>query len=276
MSTFFYNLVVLVTSVVPGHYVWVSIVVITVLLRSLFIKSTYSMLKTQHKQKGLQGELSRIKEIHKEDVKAQQQATMELYKREGVNPLGSCLPMIIQIVLLIGFYQVFTKIGIGGEVKDNLLYSFIPHIDSLNSHFFGLDLAKKVSELIKVGGAIGIVSYLFPLLTGGSQLIQSLQTKAMQPKSAQGTKEGDFAAALNNQFIFIFPVMTAYISYTLPAALSIYWIVQTVFMIIQQKLIMDRFKREEIVVEEVAESIGAKDIKTYNKGGVITTVKKKK
>jgi YidC/Oxa1 family membrane protein insertase len=275
MSTIFYNLVVLVTSVVPGHYVWVSIVVITILLRLIFVKSTYGMLKTQHKQKGLQGELSKIKETHKADPKAQQQATMDLYKREGVNPLGSCLPMIVQIVLLIGFYSVFTKIGIGGEVKANLLYSFVPHLASLNSHFFGIDLALKVSDLVKLGGTIGIVSYLFPILTGGSQLWLSILTKQMQPKNEPG-KQPDFASALNTQMMYIFPIMTAYISFTLPSALSIYWIVQTVFMAFQQQMIMKKLKEEEIITEEVAEVLGAKKLETYNKGGVVVTVKEKK
>jgi len=275
MTAFFYNLVVAVTSIVPGHYVWVSVVVITILLRLLFVKSTYGMLKTQHKQKGLQGELAKIKEAHKADPKAQQQATMDLYKREGVNPLGSCLPMIVQIVLLIGFYSVFTKIGIGGDVKSDLLYSFVPHLSSMNSYFFGIDLALKVSELAKLGGAIGIVAYLFPLLTGGSQLWLSILTKAMQPKPVAG-KAPDFASAMNTQMMYIFPIMTAYISYTLPAALSIYWITQTVFMAIQQQMIMKKLKEEEVVTEEVAEVLGAKKLETYNKGGVVVTVKEKK
>lgn len=275
MSTFFYNLLVAVTSIVPGHFVWVSIVVITILLRLLFVKSTYGMLKTQHKQKGLQGELNKIKETHKGDPKAQQQATMDLYKREGVNPLGSCLPMIVQIVLLIGFYSVFTKIGIGGEVKTDLLYSFVPHLSSMNSHFFGIDLALKVSELIKAGGTIAIASYLFPLLTGGSQLWLSILNKALQPKREPGAQP-DFASALNSQMMFIFPIMTAYISFTLPAALSIYWITQTVFMAIQQQMIMKRLHEEEVITEEIAEVIGAKKLETYNKGGVTVTVKEKK
>ena len=275
MSTFFYNLVVLVASIVPGHYVWVSIVVITILLRLIFVRSTYGMLKTQHKQKGLQGELGKIKETHKGDPKAQQKATMDLYKREGVNPLGSCLPMIVQIVLLIGFYSVFTKIGIGGAVKTNLLYSFVPHLDSLNSHLFGMDLALKTSQLVKVGGVAGILAYLFPVLTGGTQLWLSILTKAMQPKPQPG-KAPDFASAMNSQMLFIFPIMTAYISFTLPSALSIYWITQTVFMAIQQQIIMKRLKAEEVITEEVAEVIGAKKLATYNKGGVVVTVKEKK
>ena len=109
MITFFYNLLVFFTYLTPGHYVWVAIVIMTLIIRFAFLPSGLKMLRVQHKQKTLQPEINKLKEVHKGDKKAEQQATMDLYKREGVNPLSSCLPMIIQIVVLIGFYQVFTK-----------------------------------------------------------------------------------------------------------------------------------------------------------------------
>lgn len=275
MTTFFYNLLVFFTWMTPGHYVWVAIVVITILLRLAFFKPTVSMLKMQHKQKGLQGKLKELQAKHKDDKKAQQKAVMDLYKQEGVNPLGSCLPMIVQIIVLIGFYGVFTRVGLG-PIKANLLYSFTPQPEFLNSHFLGIDLMLKVSQLVKAGGVGGYLVLLLPLLTGGTQLIQSLQARALQPKPDEGgNQSAAFSRALTNQMTFLFPIMAAYISYTLASALSIYWITQTILLIIQQKFIMDRLKSAEVVAEEVAEATGAKKISSFKKGDVLVTVKEK-
>lgn len=273
LTNFFYNLLVSLTWLVPGHYVWVAIVIITVILRLVFLKPTFQMTHMQHKQKSLQGEINKLKEKHKDDKKAEQQATMELYKREGINPLSSCLPMIIQLIVLIGFYQIFTRVGLG-PIKTDILYSFTPHNGVLNSSFFGLDLSKKVINLVKLGGWMRL-AYLLPILAGITQLIQALQTKALQPKPAPNAKGDSFQNALNTQFIYLFPIMTAYISYTLISALSIYWITQTVLMVIQQKYIMARLQP---IGEDLEEGVAAAidQPKVSQKGGVLVEVRRKK
>ncbi|MFA5261226.1 MAG: YidC/Oxa1 family membrane protein insertase, partial [Candidatus Omnitrophota bacterium] len=248
MTNFFYNLVVFFSYITPGHYFWVAIVLITVILRLAFMKPTFNMLKTQKKQKKVQGQLSEIKAKYKDDPKAQQEATMAIYKQEGINPLGSCLPLIIQMVLLYGFYQVFRMSDLS-VVKPDIIYSFVPRPETLNTWFFGMDLTQTIAQVVK--GPVGWVGYIFPVLTGGTQLIQSLQARSLQPVSEKGSKEGDFARAMSMQMTYFFPLITAYISYTLPSALSIYWITQTVFMVVQQYFIMKKFQDEEIVAEEV-------------------------
>jgi len=271
LTNFFYNLLVTITAIVPGHYVWVSIVIITVLIRLVFLKPSISMTKMQHKQKSLQKHVEKIKETHKEDKKAEQAATLELYKKEGINPLSSCLPMIIQLIVLIGFYRIFTNVGLG-PIKTELLYSFTPHLDALNSSFFGLDLSWKVMDLVKLGGWSRL-ALLFPLLAGATQFIQALQTKALQPKQGSG-KTDSFQNALNSQFTYLFPIMTAYISYTLSSALSIYWIVQTLIMIVQQKYIMAKL---EPIVADVNEGVAAQlsTPQITKKGGVVVEVRQK-
>jgi len=227
------------------------------------------MLRVQHKQRTLQPKLEELKKIHKDDKQAEQKATMELYKQEGVNPLSSCLPMIIQIVVLIGFYQVFTKMGLG-PIKTEFLYSFTPHPDILNSAFLGFDLAKTVAQIVKDGGIMGILVFIFPLLAGGTQLIQSLQMKALQPQtSGQGAT---MQKAMNAQFTFLFPLMTAYISYEFTLALSFYWITQTVFMIFQQKYAMSKMEPQILACEPVKpQQLSQK----FKKKGVVIEVRQK-
>ena len=270
MTAFFYNLLVFFTYLTPGHYVWVAIIVITLILRFAFLPSGLKMLHVQHKQKRLQPELEKLKEVHKGDKQAEQKATMDLYKREGVNPLSSCLPMIAQIVVLIFFYRVFTTIGLG-PIKTQFLYSFVPHPDVLNSTFFGFDLARSVAQIFKDGGVMGYLVWIFPLLAGGTQLIQALQMRALQPKTS-GQGEG-LQKAMNTQFTFLFPLMTAYISYELTLALSFYWITQTVFMIAQQKYAMSKMEPQILACEPVVP--GQIPPKISKRGDVIVEVRTK-
>jgi len=273
LTNFFYNLFVFITWLIPGHYTWISIVIITIILRLVFLKPTIDMTKMQHKQKGLQKELSAIKENHKGNKQAEQKATLELYKREGVNPLSSCLPMIAQLVVLIGFYQIFIKIGLG-QVKTDVLYSFVPYPDSMNNTFFGLDLSPTVAQLFKTGTIGGKIALAFPILAGITQLIQALQTKALQPKPDPNKKADAFQTAMNSQFVYVFPLMTAYISYTLTTALSIYWIAQTILMIAQQKYVMNSLQPlKEDLKEGVAAVINQPQIS--QKHGVMVSVRKR-
>jgi YidC/Oxa1 family membrane protein insertase len=271
LTAFFYNLIVAISAAIPGHVVWIAIAIITIILRLIFLPSSIKMIHVQKKQSNLQGKINEIKEKHKGNKQAEQQATLDLYKQEGVNPLSSCLPMIVQLVVLIFFYQIFRTPDLG-VIKSQFLYSFTPHIGSLNTSFFGLDLALTVKQLTQTGGIGAILAYGFPLVAAGTQLIQALQTRALQPKT---TDEGQsFQRAMNNQFVFLFPIMTAWISYTLTAALSIYWIIQTVFMIAQQKYVMSKMEPQILACEPVKP--GQLPPKISKKGDVVVEVRQKR
>ena len=279
MTSFFYNLLIFFTWLVPGHYVWVAIVIITTLIRLAFLKPTLNMTRMQQKQKELAPHLEAIKTTHKGDKQAEQKATMDLYKEHGVNPLSGCLPMLVQIVVLIFFYQVFIKIGIK-ELKPELLYSFLPRPESINSSFAGYDLSQTVHQLFKLGGGGGYLALLFPILAAVTQLISALQTRALQPQIKKDSREtaDAFSRALSSQMTFLFPLMTAYISYTLTSALSIYWITQTVLLVVQQYYIMKKNPAkpsEALVPVGECENI-ARSEKKFSKSGVEVTIREKR
>lgn len=277
LTDFFYNLLVAISYITPGHYVWVGIVVITLLIRFAFLKPSIKLVEVQHKQKKLAPKLEELKGKHGDDKEALQKATLDLYKQEGVNPLSGCLPMIVQLIVLIAFYKIFRQMGMG-EIKLDHLYSFTPRPSALNPYFFGIDLSQTVMAIFNAGGIKAYFVLLFPILAAGTQLIQSLQTRAMQPKQSSGQEEG-FQKALNAQFTYFFPLMTGYISYTLTSALSIYWITQTVFMIIQQALVTRKFKelKEEVEMVEATAIAGSPRITSkIEKRGVVVEVREKK
>lgn len=207
------------------------IIALTAVIRLVLTPFTLPSIKAAQKQKELSGQLKELKVKYKDDKKSLAQAQMDLFKKHGINPAAGCLPQIVQIVVLIALYQVFIKVlgfngksaGIGPE------YSFI------NTHFLYLDLLKRDPFI------------LLPGLAGASQF---LMTKMMLPmvkkeeKLAKETqdKNDDLMYSIQEQMLYLGPVMTVVISWNLPSGLVLYWLATTVFSIIQQGYFMKNTK----------------------------------
>lgn len=213
-----YNILIFLAWVIPGHSIGWAIVVLTILIRLALLPASLKAAKAQARLQLLQPEINKIKAEIK-DQQAQGKAMMELYKKEGVSPFGSCLPLLIQLPIIFVLYRVFQAgLNTSGFIH---LYSFVPHPDTINTLFFGLDLAKP--EL-----------WVLPILAGVTQFILS---KMMTPPAPQNTGkpgEPDPMQMMNKQMIYIFPLVTVFIARSLPAALGIYWVVTTIFGIVQQ------------------------------------------
>jgi len=211
-----YNFLIFLIWLTPGHSIAVSIVILTVVVRLILLPTSLKAARLQIRTMELQPKINKIRSEIK-DQKEQSQALMNLYKEEGLSPFGSCLPLLIQLPLLIVLYQVFRN-GLTA-VNPAELYSFIPHTVTINNLMFGLDLAKADP-------------WVLPILAGLSQLVLSLMMMPPKPKTTAG--QADPMAMMSRQMIFLLPIMTVFIGRSMPAALIIYWIVTTVFSIGQQ------------------------------------------
>jgi len=145
---------------------------------------------------------------------------MELYKKHKVNPMAGCLPILIQLPILIALYRVFFS-GLNMETL-NILYGFIQRPDSLNLMFLGLiNLSQK--------------NIFLAILAGFFQFIQSkmiLPQNITKDKSKSGGL--DFSSIMSQQMLYFMPIITIFIAWNLPSALPLYWIVITIFGIVQQ------------------------------------------
>jgi len=147
---------------------------------------------------------------------------MGLYQKYKINPLSGCLPILIQLPILVALYRVFFT-GLDPQ-KLNGLYGFIEQPSSLNPIFLGLvDLSQR--------------SIVLAILAGIFMFIQSkmlMPQKALQ--STQGTKIAglDISSLMSHQMVYFMPLITIFIAWNLPAALPLYWIVITLFGIVQQ------------------------------------------
>lgn len=229
-----YNLLILLVWMTPSHSIAFAIIAITIIIRLLLLPSSIKAARAQIKLQMLQPEINKLrKEIT--DQQAQAKAIMDVYKREGASPFGSCLPLLIQLPVLFILYRVFLNINKYGVNTGNL-YSFVPHIQNLNFDFFGLDLGKPEVWVI-------------PILAGATQFILSWMMMPPQPKDADAP--ADPMQMANKQMIFLFPVMTWFLARTLPAALGLYWIVTTVFGIAQQYYVNKTIRSNPNIKQEV-------------------------
>ncbi len=185
-------------------------------------------LKSQKAMNDLQPKLNALRDKHKEDKEAQAKAMMELYKEHKINPLSSCLPLLIQLPILIGLYQVF-RIALGGHQLTGL-YSFIHAPSNISPYFLHfLDLSKP--------------SIYLGVLAG---LAQFWQSKLMMPKSGQ--QQDATMKAMSLQTTYVLPFVSVFIAIRLPAGLPLYWVVTTLFAVGQQYYIIWKHKPQQPTV----------------------------
>ena len=221
-----FNILIIITDIIPTHDLGLAIIVLTLIIRFLLYPLSQKAIKSQKAMAKIQPEMKEIQKKIK-DKEAQVKAIMDLYKKYQVNPFSGFVPLLIQIPILLALYQVFVS-GIK-NIPDNILYSFVSKPEFLNHLFLGfLDISK---PNIYLAISVGIFTFL--------------QVKTSIPKNKNiQNKEMDFTQALNFQMTYFMPVMTFFIATVLPAALALYWIVVTLFQVVQQYLTKGSFEHK--------------------------------
>jgi len=167
--------------------------IIKLVLLPLNYKQTISMLKMNE----LQPEIKKLQDKYKNDPKKSQEEMMKLYKEKGVNPMGGCLPLLLQWPILIALYYVFQSLtGISGV---RFLW---------------------IKNLAGAATPKDITTWILPLLAGATTYISGRLT------SAQGDSAQAKQASTMNVTMSIFLVV---MSWNLSAALVLYWVVSNVF-----------------------------------------------
>jgi YidC/Oxa1 family membrane protein insertase len=186
-----------------GTHRWAAaIVVLTIIVRTLLLPLAIKQIKSMREQQRLQPELQRLRQKYKTDRQKLTQETMELFRKEGVNPYSACLPMIAQMPVFIAMYQVIQKLNPAGGMP-----------------FLGLaELTEPARS--SVGGW---------LLIAAMTAAQLLSTRQLNP----GTTDQQRRLQMLMPILFIFLFMG------FPAGLVLYWATQSTYQLIQQ-IIMTR------------------------------------
>lgn len=251
-----YNL--LLSLKVPGALGF-SLILLTVLIRIVLYPLTNAQLKNAQQLSKLKPQLDKLGQQYKNDKQQLHAEQLKLYKQSGVNPTAGCLPLLLQMPILIGLYNLFFQILTNSQIDaviesiNKAVYFPILKISTLDLSFFGLSLTHKPSEWQKVGWWF----LLIPVITAA---LQYWQTKMMIPAAQSNSKtavekiqkvedgkkkEEDMGAMMQKQMGIMMPLMIGFFAYSFPLGLSLYWNTFTIFGIIQQHQLNKQQKTKE-------------------------------
>lgn len=226
-----FNLLVWLYNILPGADIGFAIIALTVLIKLVLWPFMTQSLRSQKAMQELQPKIEELKTKHADDREALAKAMMELYQAEKVNPLASCLPLLVQLPVLIALYQVLLA-GFGSETLGEL-YGFIQNPGEINHVFLGaIDLS--------------VASFYLAVLAGYFQFMQTrmLITKR-PPKPVQGKKgamDESMLASMNKSMLMFMPAITVIIGATLPAGLTLYWVTVNIVSILQQQFVFSKIR----------------------------------
>ncbi len=197
----------------------IAILLVTAAVRLLFFPLANYSFRSMAKMKILQPELLRLKELHKDDKVKLQQEMMSLYKREKVNPLSGCLPILIQIPF---FFAIYKMLFISLEMRHQPFFGWIKDLSAQDPtsifNLFGLIPWDPPSFLI-----IGA----WPILMGGTMYLQQ-KLNPTPPDPVQA------------KIFMFFPLFLTIILAPFPSGLVVYWTINNILTIAQQWVIMKR------------------------------------
>ncbi len=224
-----FNILIVIYSYVGN--LGLAIIVFTVLIKFVLIPLTIPSLKMSKKQRDMQPELEKIKEKFSYDKKKLAEKQMELMKKHGVNPGAGCLTTIITIILMFGVYRAVSTLTLSKDISEinNHVYfeSFkIESLETINTRFLYLDLTKPDPYLI-----ITIFSVLLQFLSA-KMLMPFAKVSEKAVKKTPG-KTDDLMQSMQQQNLYMMPLMFFIFGLTLPSGVMIYITISTLFQLVQ-------------------------------------------
>lgn len=230
----FYNAFVFLIDVMPHGDVGLAIIAMTIIIRTVFYPLFASNIRTQMGMQALQGELDEINKKYKDDAQERGRLTMDLFKQHKVRPLSAFLSLLVQIPVFIALYYAFFHEGLT-PIATDLLYSFVHVPAVISTNFFGLmDLMAGHNILIAVLVAVlqyGVVKYSFVRMNTSNS-----------PKSNEKERAQDLQRKM---MLYFLPALMGFVSYSVPAAVGIYFIAGSLISLAQEWLIQRQMRAEK-------------------------------
>jgi YidC/Oxa1 family membrane protein insertase len=191
---------------VTGNY-GIDIILLTVLIKILFIPLTQKSLLSMREMQKLQPQMAKIRERFKSDPQAQQREMMELYKRHRINPLSGCLPMVLQVPVFVGLYNALLK---AIELRHAAFALWITDLSSPD-------------RLVVAGVGLPVLT----IAMGGSMFLQQWMTPAA----------GD---PMQQRMMLFMPIIFTFMFINFPSGLVLYWLVNNLLTVAQQYYLVNR------------------------------------
>ena len=224
-----------------------AIIGLTIIVRIILLFPQHKMLVSQRKMQAIQPKIKKLQEKHKGNQQQMGMELLKLYKAEWVHPMGSCLPLLIQMPILLVIYNIILNIT---SLKNEFyLYDFLPefHISQIVYNFFGMNL-------LEAGGIVGLCLAVSVAAIQFIQIKLSLINKPkVEAKDSVVLEKKKWATDYNsmmpdpelmNKFmLYGMPAMVWVFTFTLVAWVGIYWGVSTLFAILQQLFVNKIIKK---------------------------------
>lgn len=261
----------------------IAIIVFSVILRIILIPVTVSQQKSMKKSAKMQEKMKEIQNKYKNNPEKLNQETIDLYKKEKMNPFSGCLSSILQIVIILSvFFLVSKPLTHMKKVDTEVINGYIEEIKtedgktaaypeiqviqrkaaedekiSINMDFFGLDLSKVPNQNMS-----DWTVYIIPVLYVITSFVSIKITNSKQKKANKENKETskdvenkevqdsadealESMEQMTNSMNYMVPIMSISIAFIAPLGLALYWLISNVLMIIERLIIEKVFKDKE-------------------------------
>ncbi|MDP8258963.1 MAG: membrane protein insertase YidC [Candidatus Aadella gelida] len=195
----------------------VAIILLTLLINLILFPLTFKSFSSMQKMKQVQPHIQKLRDLHKDNPQKLNKETMELYKQHNVNPLGGCLPMLLQMPIFIALYQGLMR-----------------SVELKGAHFLWIkDLAKPDGVQIPFSlPLLGDHINILPLLMVGMMVVQQRITQAITPATGSGEQ-----AKQQKTMMLMMPIFFGFLFYKMPSGLVLYWLTNTILMTGEQAFI---------------------------------------
>lgn len=215
-----------------------AIIVLTILVRLALMPLTAKQTRSMYELQRIQPKLKELQAKYKDDKEKLQEETLKFYQENKVNPFGGCLPMLLQMPLLIALYRVLG----GTEKSPGLLMQYLNQTGETGKFFFFIpDIASTPSSVFSQQGLLAALPYIILVVLFG---LSVWLPQALMPGDKQQKMIGAYMA-----------VFMLFIGWSAPAGVLLYWDVSSIWGVAQQQLMMASLKRahaEEDAVIEVS------------------------
>lgn len=215
----------------------IAIILFTIFVKLLLLPLTIKQTKSTKAMQDIQPKLQEIQTKYKDKPEKQQQEIMKLYKEADINPMAGCLPLFIQMPILIGLFSVLREPWNYGIFESQAAYQAA---DTSFLFLSNLTEAGNFATIFTTG--ISVENLIMAILSGASAYIMQMTMMSTDPKQQETMKT----------MTYVMTAMSFVWGYTFPAGLALYWVVSNVFSIAQYYLVVSPLKAKlDVGVEEV-------------------------
>ncbi len=211
-----------------------AIVMLTVTIRTLLIPLFVKQINSARNMQLMQPKVAELQKKYGHDREKLGQETMKLYQEEGVNPMASCLPLLIQMPIFIALFRVLQGVA-DGHIRGTWLKNAPELVDSLqNATIFGARIAGTVFPITPFG-ATQVVGIILVIAMVGTFFVTQLQLqrKNMPPEALTGQ-----AAQMQKMMLYFFPIIYAVSAVVVPIGVLLYWLTSNLWTMGQQGLLI--------------------------------------